>query len=278
MCYIKRMAEPGNFENIGLKVEKIKSPEGSEVSYCRERGGIITSIKIKGKEILYLDEATFQNTNVNVKGGIPMLFPNSGPLTSEQYPKLKQHGFARLSNKWLSENKGNEFTEKLTSDEKTKELYPHDFQFSIDGKFEDGSFTLNQRVENLNEEKEMPISMGLHPYFKVPNEEKKNIKFNFEGGQIAEEQFEVWANDGTVSLDNPKIKDPEAVVEVFVPSLGTLKINASIEYKKILVWSLPEKNFVCIEPVMRDDGGLVDDPEMIKSKGTFSSTVNFNLQ
>jgi len=31
-----------------LKVETIKTPNGSEISFCPERGGIITSIKLKG--------------------------------------------------------------------------------------------------------------------------------------------------------------------------------------------------------------------------------------
>ena len=63
--------------NIPFKIEKVEMPDGSGVAFCPERGGIITSIKFKGREILYLDPATLQDPKVNIKGGIPILFPNA---------------------------------------------------------------------------------------------------------------------------------------------------------------------------------------------------------
>lgn len=269
-----------NLENKHkFKIETIKGPQGGEVSYCPERGGIITSIKLGGKEILYLDEETFKNVDTNVKGGIPILFPNAGPITeNSEFPNLEQHGFARKS-KWSKENIEDGFKEVLSANEETKKMYLYDFQFSVSGKFEeDGSFTFNQEVENKEENKELPISMGLHPYFKVSNSEKSNIKFNFEGGKFIEDNIETWANIGkAVSIDNPKVKDPNAVMEVVIPSLGTLIIDVSVEYQKIWVWSVPGKDLVCVEPVMRDKNGLVDNPEKIKPKETFSAKVNFKL-
>ena len=262
-----------------LKIETKKGFNDGEVSYCPERGGIITSIKLGGKEILYLDEETFKNVDTNVKGGIPILFPNAGPITeSSEFINLEQHGFARKS-KWQTENVKDGFKETLSANEETKKMYPYNFQFSFSGKFEeDGSFTLNQEVENKEGTKGLPLSMGLHPYFKVPNSEKSNIKFNFEGGKFVEDNIETWANIGkAVSIDNPKVKDPNAVMEVVIPSLGTLIIDASVEYQKIWVWSVPGKDLVCVEPVMRDKNGLVDNPEKIKPKDTFSAKVNFKL-
>ena len=264
-------------ENI-LKIETIKGPNNGEASFCKERGGIITSLKLKGKEILFLDEETFKNTNENVKGGIPILFPNAGPIIeSEEFPNLKQHGFARNS-KWQKEEIENRFCEILSSDEETKKSYPYDFKFSLRGSFkEDGSFVINQEIENKENNKELPLSMGLHPYFKVRSEDKKNIKFNFEGGKEIEEQFETWANGKAVSIDNPKFKNPNAVLEIEIPSLGKLTINPSSEYKKIWVWSMPEKDFICVEPVMRDKNGLIDDPEKVKPNEILKTSVGFKL-
>ncbi|MDD5152635.1 MAG: hypothetical protein PHS95_01375 [Candidatus Pacebacteria bacterium] len=266
--------------NPTLKIETVKTSAGDEVSFCPERGGIITSIKLKGKELLYLDESTFRNIAEHVRGGVPILFPNSGPIESIKFPCLKQHGLARLSSKWsLGKKDKNGFTEELKADDDTKKFFPYDFKLSIDCKFEEnGSFTLTQSVENLELEKEMPISMGLHPYFKVSDIAKKNIKFNFDGKNLTEDQFETWMKGGSVSIDNPKTRNGDASSEVSIPSMGTLEINASPEYKKIKIWSLPEKDFICIEPVMRDDGGLVNDPQNIKPKETFSANVNFSLK
>lgn len=264
-------------ENV-LKIETIEGPNNGEVSYCPKRGEIITSIKLGGKEIIYLDDETFKNVNVNVKGGIPILFPNAGPITENpKFPNLAQHGFARNS-EWKSEKRENGFIGTFLSNEETKKMYPYDFRLSVLGNFEeDGSFTFKQEVENKEENKELPLSMGLHPYFKVPNNEKNNIKFNFEGGKFIEEQIDIWANGKAVSIDNPKVKDPNATMEVIIPSLGSLIIDASIEYQKIWVWSMSGKDFVCVEPVMRNKDGLINDPEKIKPIKTFSAKVNFKL-
>jgi len=262
-----------------LKIETIKGPNNSEVSFCAERGGIITSLKLNGKEILFLDEETLNNPEVSVRGGIPVLFPNAGPLPKDSnFPDMPQHGFAR-NLKWESKINEDGFVMSLSSNEETKKLYPFDFHFSLSGKFEDdGSFTLSQEVENLDEIKEMPISDGFHPYFKVPKEEKENIKFYSEEGQYIEDNISEWSNGKAVSVDNPKIKDPNAAMEVFMPSLGTLVIDASTEYKKIWVWSMSDKDFICVEPVMRNKNGLIDDPEIIKPKGNFKSKINFKLK
>lgn len=261
-----------------LKIEKIQGPNEGEACYCPKRGEIITSIKLGGKEIIYLDEETFKNINTNVKGGIPILFPNAGPITENpEFPKLPQHGFARNS-EWENEKTENGFKGTLLSNEETKKMYPFDFKFSVSGNFEnDGSFTFKQEVENIGENIELPLSMGLHPYFKVPNDEKNKIQFNFEGGNEIEEKAEVWINGKAISINNPKIKDPNAIMEVIIPSLGSLIIDASIEYEKIWVWSMLGKDFVCIEPVMRDKDGLINNPEKVKPNEKFSAKVNFKL-
>ncbi len=265
--------------NKFFEAKMVKFSEGNEVSYCPERGGIITSLKLQGKEFLYLDQGTFQDDRANVRGGIPILFPNAGALKSLEFPKLCQHGFVRNFSGWVAENDIDGFSETFIASEETKKLYPYDFRLTVAGKFEkDNSFTLLQIVENLEGEKDLPISMGLHPYFSVPNKEKKNIKFNFEGGNIIEEKFADWSNGNFVSIDNPKLKDASAKLEIVIPFLGTLLMDISPEYQKIWVWSLPEKDFICIEPVMRDVGGLVDNPEKIKPRQIFSASLKLTLK
>ncbi len=263
-----------------LKIETIKTPEGGEVSFCPERGGIITSIRLKGKEILYLDKETFKNTEVNVKGGVPILFPNAGPIPegikTKDLKNLKQHGFARKSKFNFQENQ-NGFNETLFSNPRTKEIYPYDFKLSIDGNFEkDNSFTITQSVENIEKDKGMPISSGLHPYFKVLSGEKKNISFNFPTGELVEEQIKKWANSEKISAIS--IKNPNIPMEVDIPGLGTLVFDISKEYKRIWVWSIKGKDFICIEPVMRDKGGIITDPEKIKPGEINTSSFNILLK
>jgi galactose mutarotase-like enzyme len=261
------------------KIFNVKALSGNEVSFSPSRGGIITSLKFSGTEILYLDNKTFVNTAGNVRGGIPILFPNAGIVESSNFPGLKQHGFARNSDEWKSELIPNGFRETLLVKKDDQISYPYDCSLSVEGTFpNENSFTLIQKVENLEESAAIPIAFGLHPYFKVANEEKKNIRFNFEGGQQVQDQAFVWMNGGTVIIDNPKLKDPSAVLEISIPKLGTVRLDVSIEYKKLWIWSVPGENFFCVEPAMRDIGGLTNDPTLIKPAETFSASVTFSLK
>lgn len=260
-----------------IKVETIKTPDGNEVSFCPERGGIITSIKLQGKELLYLDESTLKNPEVNVKGGIPILFPNAGPIPEEiktkELENLKQHGFARES-KWNISKEPDGFTETLDSNSKTKESYPYDFKMSVKFSFgSKNSFKIDQLVENNEKEKDMPISGGYHPYFNVPSSEKSNIKFNFEDGKKVEEQVNIWANGKAIS-----IKNPNEPIEVVIPNLGTLIFDISKEYERIWIWSMEGKDFVCIEPVMRDKGGIILNPEKIKPGEKHESSFSVTMK
>ena len=260
------------------KIRKIRGSGNNEVSYCPERGGIITSLKLNGEEIFYFDEKTFKNKKENIRGGIPILFPNAGELTdNKEFPNLKRHGFAR-NMKWKDRKTENGFEEILVSSKKTKKSYPYNFEYRFSGEFEnDSSFTLTSEIVNNEEDTELSISMGLHPYFKVSDEEKRNIKFNFEGGKLIEEQTNIWMNEGTVYIDNPKVKNSEATLDVDIPKLGHIILDISPEYQKIWVWSVPGKDFICVEPMMSGLNGLIDNPEKIKPDGSYIAKINIKL-
>ncbi len=53
--------------------ELSESETNSWFRICPERGGIVTSFASHGRELLYLDKETFENTEANVRGGIPVL-------------------------------------------------------------------------------------------------------------------------------------------------------------------------------------------------------------
>lgn len=261
-----------------LEIQTIKI-NNNEVSFCPDRGGLITSLKLQGQEILYFDQATFNNLQMSVRGGIPILFPNAGDLSEHfTYPNLNRHGFAR-NMVWQGEIGDNYFEERLSADEETKKNYPYDFCLSILGQFEiDDSFTLIQNIENKEAGREMPIAMGLHPYFKVLDQDKKNIKFNFLGGQDIEEQIDIWQSGGTIYVKNPKSDNPQAKIEIEIPGLGTLILNISSQYQSLWVWSLPGQDFICLEPMLRGLNGLIDDPQKILPKEIFSTQINFKLK
>ena len=74
--------------------------QNNYIKFCPERGGVITNWVSDGKEILYFDEKRFRDKTKSIRGGIPILFPICGNLSTsssvfgKDYLQLKQHGFA----------------------------------------------------------------------------------------------------------------------------------------------------------------------------------------
>lgn len=265
-------------ENLNLEhqprflIETIHGPEGSAASFSPARGGIITSLVLGGKELLYLDQETFDDPEKNVRGGIPILFPNAGPL--ENSP-LKQHGFAREL-PFAQEDAGidSAFSEALVADAQTREVFPYNFSLVVRGELSgDRSFTLSQEVTNHEMARPMPLAMGLHPYFRVASGDKAKIQFDFPCGEIVREKIADWANGKAVSIENPGVP-----LVVTIPNLGRLTLEVSPEYQRVWVWSQPDKDFICIEPVMRDFGGFTKNPALVKPSTTLTGTFAIRLE
>lgn len=54
----------------------------SSINVVPELGGIITSWCVENQELLYLESKSFENRELNVRGGIPILFPICGNLAN----------------------------------------------------------------------------------------------------------------------------------------------------------------------------------------------------
>ena len=111
----------------------------SEIEVVPERGGIITRWRQNGKEILYLDEARYQDPSKTVRGGVPILFPICGNLPNDTFEhqgnayKLIQHGFGRhLSWKVIEQDVSNcaSITLAIASTPETLAVYPFEFEVS----------------------------------------------------------------------------------------------------------------------------------------------------
>jgi D-hexose-6-phosphate mutarotase len=253
-----------------FQTETIEVDAENSISFSQGRGGIITSLRLDGTNILYMDETSFLDPSKNVRGGIPILFPNFGPVKSMDYPDLPQHGVARISNKWQAEKKPDGFSEILDAVERDQR-YPYLYSLELAARLSDNSCTITEQATNNEPGRELPISMGLHPYFHIPYSLRTKITFDFKDGILVREQMSKWASNRTITfIDNP------GAMKIHIPSVGTLELEASPEYQKIAFWALPDADFLCIEPVMRVIGGLVDDPILIPSNSSFSA--NFKIE
>ena len=231
----------------------------SQIVVVPERGGIVTSWKIQGKEVFYLDTERFKDSSLSVRGGIPLLFPICGNLPDDTYTlddetyQLKQHGFGRTL-PWevtqQSTDDGASITLTLTSSEETLAVYPFDFQ--LDYIYILKGNTLEQRFRHTNLSYEpMPFSTGTHPYFAVADKTKlgfdlpstdykvkdANKVFNFDG------QFDFSQDEIDVAFIN--LEGQTATVK---DGNSTLTIAFDENYSTLVFWTVKGKDFYCLEP------------------------------
>lgn len=281
-----------------------------------DRWGIITSMKIWDTELLYqgMLEDTLHDITKSVRWGIPILFPNAGFLTDEEkgvsWWNLPQHGFAR-TNEWkISEShhprgrknpvfchaeewgicsgskqetdssfvgmtkNDNILTQSLSSID-IPDMFGYDWQGSIEN-----TITLSDRWVELgysianNSNKELPISFGLHPYWNIPLGDKSLIEWNFAWGDIIARDIDTWSRGGTTRIDTPD----DGIVSFTISWVGTIELQLSSEFRRLWIWSLQGRDFVCVEPVMWDDGNIMRIPVKIPRGGKSESWVKVILK
>lgn len=234
----------------------------SWVKVCPERGGIIIAYGVNGKEMLYLDSDTFYDEKANIRGGIPILFPICGQLANGSYEfngksyTMKNHGVARIS-KWAVVNKEDRdqasITIKLESNEETREMYPFDFELIFTYILKDGKLQILQQYKN-NSDVKMPIYAGFHPYFYAKN---KNINYRTDATKYTD------LNDNKIkdfngAIDLSKMKESAVFINAKKRSISFRieELNSNIdmqygeEFKYVVLWSVENKDFVCVEPWM----------------------------
>jgi len=152
------------------------SDEGSQtrLEIVPDRGGMVKSWRIQGQDILYLDTESFANPEKSVDGGISILFPICGSLPGnvflhdgQQY-LLNPHGFARELPWELVDREVTTQSVRLSltleSSDRTRSLYPFDFQLRCDYLLLGDRLRIDQHYRNCGQEP-IPFSFGLHSYF-----------------------------------------------------------------------------------------------------------------
>ncbi|EKU98391.1 galactose mutarotase-like enzyme [Leptolyngbya sp. PCC 7375] len=231
----------------------------SQVAVVPERGGIVTSWQIQGKEVFYLDTERFKDPNLSVRGGIPLLFPICGNLVDDTYTladktyMLKQHGFGRTS-PWEvtqeSTDDGASLTITLKSSDETRAVYPFDFQ--LDFIYTLKGNTLEQRFRHTNlSGQPMPFSTGTHPYFAVADKTKlvfeiPSTDYKIKGGR------DVFAYNGRFDFDQEEIDfafiNLEGQTATVKDGDTTLTISYDENYSTLVFWTVKGKDFYCLEP------------------------------
>nr|WP_199318736.1 aldose epimerase [Leptolyngbya sp. FACHB-541] len=233
----------------------------SRLEVVPERGGIITSWQIRGKEMLYLDAERFANPELTVRGGIPILFPICGNLPDNTYTyqgqsyTLKQHGFAR-DLPWEVTDRvtqdGASLTLVLNSNDQTRAVYPFDFQLIFTYRLQGNSLEIHQRYTNHSAEA-MPFSTGLHPYFQVFD--KTQLQFEIPSNQFQNQRDKsVQSFSGQFDFDLDEIDasfwqlSGQSAAVADLGQQTRLKLDYAPLYSTLVFWTVKGKDFYCLEP------------------------------
>ncbi|NDK10246.1 hypothetical protein GW846_05730 [Candidatus Gracilibacteria bacterium] len=226
----------------------------NSVAFYPERGGIITSLILHGDEILYQDllKETLFDDSKSVRGGVPILFPQAGPISEidskEVGYHLPQHGVLRQRPWKLKHITDRSVEMSFESDARNTE-FPFSFEIECKITLIQGSCSIIYTVINTGET-EFPLTPGLHPYFKINN--KLELTFS-KLTDVIQSKIHIWANNGTISLKNvSQICISEKSKNLTIESLGILN--------DFWIWSMKDKDFICIEPVYGDEGSLIKNP------------------
>ena len=266
MPKVIRMSGP--LETLRLEDEAA----GSSVSLAPARGGMVTRFAVGGAPVLFLDEATLADPTKSVRGGIPVLFPIAGKLPGDRYAiggrtfTMKQHGFAR-SLPWTVVNEstqdGASVTLGLDASDATRAQYPFEFALRFTYRLRGEELRVEQLFENRGDAP-MPIHPGLHPYFFVPDAAKSGVRIDTDATRALDNRT---GDEVPVTLP---IELADREVDLFLldhrprrtvlhrPGMPGVRIGFGDEQALLVVWTLPGRDFVCVEPWRTRPGALAD--------------------
>jgi galactose mutarotase-like enzyme len=233
---------------------------GSRALIAPSRGGMATHLFAHGREWLYLDEATFLDPSKNVRGGSPVLFPSPGKLAGDAWSRagksgrMGQHGFAR-NRAWREAARESataaSVTLELTDDAESLAVYPWPFRAQLRYALAGSVLRIDIKIENRGDSA-MPFGFGFHPYFAVPQAEKAQARIptratrawdNVQKREVSLERIDLAS--GEVDLHLHGHGGSEAQLQT---PRGTVTLRGSPEFSRWVVWTLPGRDFVCLEP------------------------------
>lgn len=238
----------------------LRSPSAAATAVIApQRGGMLTRLWVEERPLLYVDEATLIDPSKSLRGGNPVLFPSPGPLAGGRFAwggrtgGMPNHGLARQRPFTVTEADGATAVLSLVSDAGTRAEFPWDFALTLRYAFRGATLTIEARVEN-RDDTPLPFAFGLHPYFFVAAQDKPRVA-------IPTQATRAWDNVAkrTVDVTGPidvaagevdlHLEDHGSCeASLVLPDGARIVVRGSEEFGRWVVWTLPGKDFVCLEP------------------------------
>lgn len=225
---------------------------GVEAEVVPARGGLIARLRVDGTEVLYLDRSTVDDPTKSVRGGIPILFPFAGRLKDERVAAsgttMKQHGFAR-NNPWtVLESGPAHLRMELPVTDAMRSVWPWEFRVTQSCWLLPRGLHVELTMENRST-RPMPVSPGWHPYYTCSNLGKGSVSSSVPGhdpGRLGPQ----------VEFDFGIPTPPDGRCRFGIPGLGTLRMEYDPAMRHLQHWSLPGKDYICLEPFWGDNDTL----------------------
>lgn len=311
-----RFTGPGGLEMWRLKV-------GHAVAeIAPSRGGLVTRFAVGDDEILYLDPRTLTpqpgQGPPKVRGGIPVLFPIAGRLAGDRFTvpfvddlgagagrgpapsfPMRQHGLARLAPWSVSDVAQAHLTMEFRSGPQTRVNFPYDFVLRMTVDLERAghrTLALELEVENLGKQP-MPVHLGLHPYFLLPETDKAQARLEIAHESSAESPAVNNVTGETVHYaGSPDFAGPELDLHLTGVATETATLHVpgttpsgapksprvlawSDLFSTVVLWSVAMSDFVCVEPWSAPGNALNTGQDLMRIEpgesveGEFSITV-----
>lgn len=252
---------------------KFEIKSGSASAVLGLEGAMLNSLKKDGVEYLWQGDAKYWS------GQAPICFPIVGVLPDNEgyaFGKkcvMKRHGLARIMPFEMLEQRKNSVTFVQRSSDKSKALYPFDYELTVRYTIVGDTVTNEFRITNTGNGK-MPFVIGGHPAFNCPLTEdeafedykvvfdrkmtKDVLRPDHETGLVdIEKRYPALDNTDTLQMKHGLFEEKDAMIFDNIESkcatlIGKNKKGIKIEYQdmdNLLIWSAVGKpNFVALEP------------------------------
>lgn len=275
-------------QNTYLNYKLIDTAANAICTITPEKGGMCTSFMIDGIEMIYINPENYYS-DVRTRCASPVLFPTLGLchedtlwIDEAAYP-MGIHGIAHAQPWQVIETNTTSkasITLRLQANEITLASYPFYFSYDLTYCLCGNALTLQVKVHNHGDAI-MPFTYGFHPYFKISD--VRNLKFEIDG-QIQDEQGELkayeqiefpYAAETKVTL--AKVASPCAFVDKATGRSVKLEFHDDIHY--IILWSLCEQQFLCMEPWNSLPNGLNEGQGMMLQPHTsYTTELTFTFE
>jgi len=261
----------------------------SRVEIIPTRGALVTRMTVAGDEVLFLDERTLIDLTQNVRGGIPVLFPIAGKLPGDTYSvdgqsySMPQHGFARRLPWTVRQAEEARLVLGLTSSEETLRQFPWRFDAQLTFLLSGTTLTLLFDAEN-RDTRPMPLHLGYHPYFHVSQAVKDQARVDtdatraWDNRQRQDVPFTGWDFTGA-EVDLHLLDHSRASTTLHRgPGRRPVHLSWSLEFRKLIVWTLQGRDFICVEPWTASAGALATSEGLLHIAPGARTQLTFTIE